>query len=211
MPDTANRSTPAPTWTDSTSYPAIGHVSGMGLGYEDPENLPHMQLDNPSAVYYPVQTPQQSIPAWDYGSGLGALIEHHEVDEHPRTFASQDTGATFERPMFVTDYVRNVDYEIGGEAGKVDRNPYTMGVVVPFEDFDMTGVVARIRRRPEGLGTTWDGPVKGLSVAQGSAWDAYASQLAQTQYVMPSSDGIALDLLGVETSHMTFYDEGYSL
>jgi hypothetical protein len=207
MPDTASQTRPAPTWDDNGSFPAIGTVHGMGVGYENVENLPHQQLENPSAVYYPVQTPQQSIPEWEYGSGLGELYENHEVDEFARSWDERDTDVMVSRPMFVNDYVRVIDYEIGGEAGKVNRNPYTIGPVVPFEDFDMTGVMARITRRPEGLGSTWDGPVKGLSVSQGSAWDAYAAQLAQSQYVLPSTDNIALNLLGLPAQ----YDEGYAL
>lgn len=207
MPDTANQTRPAPTWDDNASFPYMGSPHGMGYDSALLENLPHQQLENPSAVYDPVQTPQQSIPAWEYGSGLGELYENHEVDEFAR-FDASDTDATTERPLFISDYVRVIDYEVGGEAGKVNRNPYTIGPVVPFEDFDMTGVMARIRRRPEGLGSTWDGPVKGLSASQGSAWDVYAAQLAQSQYVLPSSDGIALDLLGAGNS---VYDEGYAL
>lgn len=127
----------------------------------------------------------------DYGEVVNVAAQHLMVDDRDRDFLARDTDAMISQPLYVVDPGTRVDLEYGGQAGRVDRNPYTMNAVVPFENFELTGRVLRIRRKPESS----PGPVTGQVDYGLDHLSLLQLSLAQQGQHVPNDSMIALSMV----------------
>lgn len=113
-------------------------------------NAPTAQIDNPASVATAMRSTQIQDATQYFG---GTADDYHFPNEYAGGREYYHTEFATEHKPLAAPLGREpgIDYEIGGERGRVDALPYSLGVVSSdaVENFELTGEMAYLRRETE--------------------------------------------------------------